>query len=161
MNERMVAAYRLAMSASCGSRNTSAASVAVRSSTALRMIVRLIVLVIACASVATLLLARAAGRRKEFDVRWAIDWRVRVARCRARGGVLALGSRRPERSPRGRQLVEHYNVHVPFLLGAVAVAAAVVVLSTVHKGLAEADAEEAQPGASHERQAGTRGGRLA
>jgi MFS family permease len=49
------------------------------------------------------------------------------------------------------KLVEHYNVHVPFVLGAVAVAAGAVVLGTVHKALSEADAEEAQPGSSHQR----------
>jgi MFS family permease len=49
------------------------------------------------------------------------------------------------------KLVEHYNTHVPFVLGAVVVAAAAVVLSTVHRALTEADAEEAHPGASKER----------
>jgi MFS transporter, ACDE family, multidrug resistance protein len=49
------------------------------------------------------------------------------------------------------KLVDHYNTHVPFILGAVAVAAGAVVLSTVHRALDEADAEEAHPGASHER----------
>jgi MFS family permease len=49
------------------------------------------------------------------------------------------------------KLVEHYNVHVPFVLGAVAVAAGAVVLGTVHKALSEADAEEAQSGPSHQR----------
>jgi MFS transporter, ACDE family, multidrug resistance protein len=49
------------------------------------------------------------------------------------------------------QLVEHYNAHVPFVLGAVAVAASALVLSTVHRALTEADAEEAQPGPSPER----------
>ncbi len=50
------------------------------------------------------------------------------------------------------KLVEHYNVHVPFILGAVTVVAGAVVLSTVHRALADADAEEAQPGPSHQRQ---------
>ena len=50
------------------------------------------------------------------------------------------------------KLVEHYNTHVPFILGAVTVVAAALVLSTVHKALTEADAEEAQPGPSHQRQ---------
>jgi predicted MFS family arabinose efflux permease len=49
------------------------------------------------------------------------------------------------------KLVEHFNAHVPFVLGAVTVAASAVVLSTVHRALTEADAEEAQPGPSHER----------
>ncbi|HEY3866862.1 MAG TPA: MFS transporter [Actinocrinis sp.] len=49
------------------------------------------------------------------------------------------------------KLVEHYNAHVPFVLGAVAVAAAAVVLSTVHGALDAADAESEQPGASRER----------
>jgi hypothetical protein len=49
------------------------------------------------------------------------------------------------------KLVEHFNTHVPFVLGAVTVAASAVVLSTVHRALTEADAEEAQPGLSHER----------
>ena len=50
------------------------------------------------------------------------------------------------------KLVEHYNTHVPFILGAVTVVAAAFVLSTVHKALTDADAEEAQPGPSHQRQ---------
>ncbi|WP_084152324.1 MFS transporter [Nocardioides halotolerans] len=37
------------------------------------------------------------------------------------------------------QLVEHYNPHVPFIIGAVAVLAAAVVLSTVHPVLVDAD----------------------
>jgi MFS family permease len=49
------------------------------------------------------------------------------------------------------KLVERYNTHVPFILGAVTLAAGAVVLSTVHRALDEADAEEAQPGPSHER----------
>jgi predicted MFS family arabinose efflux permease len=49
------------------------------------------------------------------------------------------------------KLVEHYNAHVPFVLGAVTVAAGALVLSTVHSTLTAADAEEAQPGSSHER----------
>ena len=49
------------------------------------------------------------------------------------------------------QLVDHYNTHVPFILGAVTVAAGALVLSTVHGALAAADAEEAQSGPSHER----------
>jgi MFS transporter, ACDE family, multidrug resistance protein len=52
----------------------------------------------------------------------------------------------------GGKLVEHYNTHVPFILGAVTVVAGAVVLSTVHRALDEADAEEAQPGPSHQRQ---------
>jgi len=50
------------------------------------------------------------------------------------------------------KLVEHSNVHVPFLLGAVTVVAGAVVLSTVHRALTDADAEETQPGPSHQRQ---------
>jgi predicted MFS family arabinose efflux permease len=49
------------------------------------------------------------------------------------------------------KLVEHYNTHVPFVLAAVVVALAAAVLSTVHRSLAEADAEELHPGASKER----------
>ncbi|MFD9005491.1 MFS transporter [Streptomyces sp. NPDC059582] len=49
------------------------------------------------------------------------------------------------------KLVEHYNVHVPFVLGAVAVLAAAVVLSTVHRALAEADREESHAGPSQRR----------
>ncbi|WP_181765367.1 MFS transporter [Streptomyces albidus (ex Kaewkla and Franco 2022)] len=37
------------------------------------------------------------------------------------------------------KLVEHYSAHVPFILGAVSVAVGAVVLSTVHRPLAEAD----------------------
>jgi predicted MFS family arabinose efflux permease len=40
------------------------------------------------------------------------------------------------------KLVEHYNANVPFLLGAGAVLAAAVVLSTVHRALAAADRGE-------------------
>jgi MFS transporter, ACDE family, multidrug resistance protein len=44
------------------------------------------------------------------------------------------------------KLVEHYNAHVPFLLGAAAVLVAAVVLSTVHDALDAADrGEERQP----------------
>jgi predicted MFS family arabinose efflux permease len=50
------------------------------------------------------------------------------------------------------KLVEHYNTHVPFILGAVTVVAAALVLSTVHKALTDADSEELQPGPSHQRQ---------
>ena len=49
------------------------------------------------------------------------------------------------------ELVEHYNAHVPFILGAATVAASALVLSTVHRALTSADAEEAQSGPSHER----------
>ncbi len=41
---------------------------------------------------------------------------------------------------------------MPFILGAIIVVAAALVLSTVHQALTDADAEEAQPGPSHERQ---------
>ena len=50
------------------------------------------------------------------------------------------------------KLVEHYNTHVPFILGAVTVVAAAFVLSTVHRALTDADADEQQPGPSHQRQ---------
>ena len=50
------------------------------------------------------------------------------------------------------QLVVHFNTHVPFILGAVAVAAGIVVLSTVHRELDEADAKAVEPGRSPERQ---------
>ncbi len=50
------------------------------------------------------------------------------------------------------KLVEHYNTHVPFILGAVTVIAAAVVLSTVHKALTDADSEEVRPGPSRQRQ---------
>ncbi|HEY0805820.1 MAG TPA: MFS transporter, partial [Pseudonocardiaceae bacterium] len=49
------------------------------------------------------------------------------------------------------KLVEHYNTHVPFIIGAIAVVAGAVVLSTVHRALDEADAEAMRPGPSHER----------
>jgi MFS family permease len=48
------------------------------------------------------------------------------------------------------KLVEHYNTHVPFLLGSGTVVAAALVLATVHRPLAAADAESRQAG-SHER----------
>jgi MFS transporter, ACDE family, multidrug resistance protein len=50
------------------------------------------------------------------------------------------------------KLVEHYNTHVPFLLGAITIVAAGLVLSTVHTALTAADTEEMQTGPSHERQ---------
>ena len=43
------------------------------------------------------------------------------------------------------KLVEHYNVHVPFLLGAGTVLLAGIVLSTVHRPLSAADRESQQP----------------
>jgi MFS transporter, ACDE family, multidrug resistance protein len=49
------------------------------------------------------------------------------------------------------RLVEHYNAHVPFIIGAVTVAVAAVVLSTVHGALDAADAEELHPGPSQQR----------
>jgi ACDE family multidrug resistance protein len=49
------------------------------------------------------------------------------------------------------KLAERYNAHVPFLIGAVTVLAGVVVLSTVRDALDAADADEAQPGPSAER----------
>ena len=48
------------------------------------------------------------------------------------------------------KLVEHYNARVPFILGAVTVAASGVVLSTVHRALDAADREEAHPGVSQQ-----------
>jgi ACDE family multidrug resistance protein len=49
------------------------------------------------------------------------------------------------------KLVEHYNAHVPFLLGAVVVLAGAALLHTVHDALEQADAEEAQAGHSRQR----------
>ena len=49
------------------------------------------------------------------------------------------------------KLVEHYNTHVPFILGAGVVAAGAVLLSTAHQALARADAEESAPGPSTQR----------
>jgi MFS family permease len=49
------------------------------------------------------------------------------------------------------KLVEHYNTHVPFIIGAGAVALAAVVLSTVHGVLEAADAEEGHAGPSEQR----------
>ncbi|WP_034269935.1 MFS transporter [Actinospica robiniae] len=49
------------------------------------------------------------------------------------------------------KLVEHYNAHVPFIIGAVTVAAAGVVLSTVHRALDAADQEQAHAGHSAQR----------
>ncbi|NMO03543.1 MFS transporter [Gordonia sp. TBRC 11910] len=49
------------------------------------------------------------------------------------------------------KLVEHYSVHVPFIVGAVTAVVAALVLRTVHQALVDADAEEHQP-VSHERQ---------
>jgi MFS family permease len=43
------------------------------------------------------------------------------------------------------KLVEHYNTHVPFLIGSGTVLAAVFVLATVHRPLTAADAESRQP----------------
>jgi MFS family permease len=43
------------------------------------------------------------------------------------------------------KLVEHYNVHVPFLLGSGTVILGALVLATVHRPLAAADAEFRQP----------------
>ncbi|MGH3263755.1 MAG: MFS transporter, partial [Trebonia sp.] len=48
------------------------------------------------------------------------------------------------------KLVEHYNPHVPFLLGAATVLVAAWVLSTVHKALDDADAGEAAPATSQQ-----------
>ena len=45
------------------------------------------------------------------------------------------------------KLAEHFNLHVPFAVGAVAVLAAVLVLSTGHRMLAAADADLGQHGA--------------
>jgi MFS family permease len=49
------------------------------------------------------------------------------------------------------KLAEHYNVHVPFILGAVVVAAGALLLSTAHGALTAADAEQAAPGPAHQR----------
>lgn len=49
------------------------------------------------------------------------------------------------------KLMEHYNVHVPFVLGAVTVLAGAVVPSTVHRALVDADSEEGHPGPSQGR----------
>lgn len=49
------------------------------------------------------------------------------------------------------RLVAAYNPHIPFIIGAGAVAAGAVVLSTVHRPLVAADTEEASPGPSHQR----------
>jgi MFS transporter, ACDE family, multidrug resistance protein len=43
------------------------------------------------------------------------------------------------------KLVEHFNEHVPFLLGAVTVVAGALILATVHGPLTAADAESRQP----------------
>ncbi|MEO9220438.1 MAG: MFS transporter, partial [Mycobacteriaceae bacterium] len=50
------------------------------------------------------------------------------------------------------QLVEHFNLHVPFALGAATVLGAVIVLSTARRALAQADAgldEEGRPASEH------------
>jgi MFS transporter, ACDE family, multidrug resistance protein len=49
------------------------------------------------------------------------------------------------------KLVEHFNPHVPFLIGAGGVVAAAFLLSTVHEALTDADVEATQP-VSHQRQ---------
>ncbi len=49
------------------------------------------------------------------------------------------------------KLVEAFNVHIPFLLGAVAIAAGAVLLSTVHGPLRAADLNEEAVGTSTER----------
>jgi len=49
------------------------------------------------------------------------------------------------------KLVEHFNVHVPFLLGALAVALSAAVLATVQADLKAADAEELHEGPSVQR----------
>jgi ACDE family multidrug resistance protein len=49
------------------------------------------------------------------------------------------------------KLAEHYNAHVPFLIGAVAVLGGAVMLSTVRSALDAADADEGQAGPSTER----------
>jgi MFS transporter, ACDE family, multidrug resistance protein len=38
------------------------------------------------------------------------------------------------------KMVDHWNMHVPFVVGAIAVAAGILVLSTGHRMLAKADA---------------------
>jgi MFS family permease len=52
------------------------------------------------------------------------------------------------------KLAEHFNLHVPFLVGAVAVAAGIGVLATGHRMLSRADADMAGHGASEEDIAG-------
>ncbi len=49
------------------------------------------------------------------------------------------------------KLAEHYNAHVPFLIGAVTVLGGAVMLSTVRSALDTADADEGQAGPSTER----------
>ncbi|MBV9660595.1 MAG: MFS transporter [Acidimicrobiales bacterium] len=49
------------------------------------------------------------------------------------------------------RLAADYNVHVPFIVGAAAVAAGAVVLSSVHRPLVAADTGQTQPGPSEER----------
>jgi ACDE family multidrug resistance protein len=51
------------------------------------------------------------------------------------------------------KLVEHFNAHVPFLIGAGTVLAGAALLTTVRAALDEADAGEAQPGPSPQRDA--------
>jgi MFS transporter, ACDE family, multidrug resistance protein len=50
------------------------------------------------------------------------------------------------------QLVEHFNVHVPFVLGAITVAVGALVLSTVHGALEAADDDEEHAGPSQQRE---------
>jgi MFS family permease len=52
------------------------------------------------------------------------------------------------------KLAEHFNLHVPFLVGAVAVAAGIGVLATGHRMLSRADADMAGHGVSEEDIAG-------
>ncbi len=49
------------------------------------------------------------------------------------------------------KLVEHFNVHVPFYIGAIAVAAAAGLLATVHSALTNADRDAHSHGPSRER----------
>jgi MFS transporter, ACDE family, multidrug resistance protein len=49
------------------------------------------------------------------------------------------------------KLVEHYNVHVPFVIAAATLVAAGVMLALVHSQIAAADEDEAAVGPSHER----------
>lgn len=50
------------------------------------------------------------------------------------------------------KLVEHYNVHLPFLIGAGTAIGGAVVLSTVHRALRDADSDEESTGPSHQRE---------
>ncbi len=42
------------------------------------------------------------------------------------------------------QLAEHYNVHVPFVIGACAILVGIAILATGHRDLARAESNQAQ-----------------